>query len=246
MNVVEKNKWFESTEQLIGKKGIQKLQQSHVLIAGLGGVGAYAAEMLCRAGIGTLTIIDGDHFSSTNRNRQIGALCSTEGMAKTEVMKNRLLDINPEITIYPICEYLKDEKLIKVFKLHSYSYIVDAIDTLSPKVFFIYHALQNKFKLVSAMGAGGKFDPSRIRVTDISESYECRLAYKLRKRLHALDITTGFDVVFSDEKVPRNVIIPIKSSPNKNSTVGTISYMPAIFGCTCASVVIRNILEKNT
>ena len=244
--MIENNKWFEGTEQLIGKNGIQKLKKSHILIAGLGGVGAFAAEMLCRAGIGTLTIIDGDYFTASNRNRQIGALCSTEGFAKTEVMKNRLLDINPEININTICEYIKDERQKEILKLYPYTYVIDAIDTLSPKVFFIINTLHYNLKLVSAMGAGGKLDPSRICVTDISESYECRLAYKLRKKLHLLGITTGFDVVFSDEKVPRNVIIPNKSTPNKNSSVGTISYMPAIFGSTCASVVIRNILKDNS
>lgn len=245
MKISGNNNWLESTEQLIGNEGIQKLNQSHVLIAGLGGVGAFAAEMLCRAGVGTLTLIDGDTFSSTNRNRQIGALSSTEGKFKTEVMRARFLDINPKIVIHPICEYIKDKRLKEVLELYPYNYVIDAIDTLSPKVFFIIHALQNQLKLVSAMGAGGKLDPTLIKVTDISESYECRLAYKLRKRLHVHGVNTGFDVVFSDEKVPRNVVIPNKSTPNKNSTVGTISYMPAIFGCTCASVVIRNILANN-
>lgn len=240
-----KNKWFQRTEMLVGNEGIQKLKEAHVLVAGLGGVGAFAAEMLCRAGVGTLTIIDGDHFSATNRNRQIGSLCSTEGLLKTDVMKKRFLDINPEINIQVIHEFIKDDRLKEILKSYPYNYVIDAIDTLSPKVYFIYHAMQNKLKLVSSMGAGGKFNPEQIHISDISKSYECRFAYKIRKKLHLLGIKSGFDVVFSDEKVPRNVIVLDKSTSNKNSNVGTISYMPAIFGGFCASVAIRNILGKN-
>jgi tRNA A37 threonylcarbamoyladenosine dehydratase len=236
------NNWLERTELLIGEENIKKLKNAHILVAGLGGVGGFAAEMLCRAGVGTLSIIDSDNFVESNRNRQIGALISTIGKSKTEVMKSRLLDINPNIQIYSYCEYLKENEIKEILLKEKYDYIIDAIDTLTPKFFVIYHSVINKLKFISSMGAGGKLNPAEIKITDISKSYECKLAYKIRKKLHAHNITTGFKVVFSSETVPRSVIISEETGPNKKSTIGTISYIPAIFGCYCASEAIKEIL----
>ncbi len=244
-SVTNNNSWCERTELLIGKKGIEKLHKSHVLIAGMGGVGGIAAEMLCRAGIGTLTIADSDTFTPSNRNRQIGAFLSTEGLLKADVMKKRLLDINPGLNLTTVKDYLKDNVIVNLINACKYDYVIDAIDTLSPKVFFIFHCIRNDLKLVSSMGAGGKIDPVLIKISDISESSECRFAYAVRKKLHKLGIEAGFDVVYSTEKVPRSVITREESIPNKKSTVGTISYIPAVFGTFCSSVVIRNLLNKN-
>jgi tRNA A37 threonylcarbamoyladenosine dehydratase len=212
------------------------------LVAGLGGVGAYAAEMLCRAGLGHLTIVDGDTVQPTNRNRQVLALRSSEGRAKSAVMAERLRDINPDIQLTIINEFIRDERLIEIAG-YRYDYIIDAIDTLSPKIFLLYYALQNNQRIVSSMGAGGKLDPMQIRVDDISKTYNCRLAYILRKRLRKLGVTTGIKTVFSTEQTNRSLVSPCDEQ-NKKSVVGTVSYIPAIFGCVCASVVIRDIIES--
>jgi len=232
--------WLKRTELILGNEAIQKLKASNVLVVGLGGVGAYAAEMICRAGVGSMTIVDGDAVHPTNRNRQLAALKSTEGLPKAEVMGERLKDINPDMKITVMQEYLKDERMVEVLD-NGFDYVVDAIDTLSPKIFLIYHTLQKKMPLVSSMGAGGKYDPTRISITDISETTDCSLARILRKRLHRLGIRDGFTAVFSPEVIDRSKIVPTNGEQNKASIVGTISYMPAAFGIACASVVIRDL-----
>ncbi len=234
--------WQERTELLIGKDKLNKLENSHVLIAGLGGVGAMVAEMICRAGIGNITIIDSDKIQASNRNRQIPALISTEGKYKTDVVSERLMDINPDLKLTAINKYLKDEEIPNILTDEKYDYVVDAIDTLSPKVFFIYHALKLNLKLVSSLGTGRKFDPEFVKVADISETYNCKLGYYLRKRLHKLEIYSNFKVVFSPEDVNNGSMELIANERNKKSRVGTISYMPAIFGCHAASVVIRDLI----
>jgi tRNA A37 threonylcarbamoyladenosine dehydratase len=232
--------WLTRTELLLGDEGLQKLKAANVLVVGLGGVGAYTAEMICRAGVGSMTIVDGDAIHASNRNRQLPALKSTEGLAKAEVMGQRLKDINPDIELTVIQEYLKDKRMIDVLDM-GFDYIVDAIDTLSPKIFLIYHSLQRKFPVVSSMGAGGKFDPTSISISDISETTDCSLARILRKRLHRLGIREGFTAVYSPEVIDKSKIIPTSGEQNKVSIVGTISYMPAAFGIACASVVIRDL-----
>lgn len=234
--------WQERTELLIGKANVEKLRNSHVLIVGLGGVGAYAAENLCRAGIGEMTIVDGDHLNPSNKNRQLPAVESTIGKPKAEVLAIRLLDINPDLKLHVIQEYIKDEKMIEVLN-KPFDYVVDAIDTLSPKVFLIYHSLQKGLKIVSSLGAGGRLDPTKVRINDISKSFNCRLGFVLRKRLRKLGINKGFQVVFSEDKADENAVIVDEPGENKKSTVGTISYMPPIYGCFCASVVIRDLIE---
>ena len=234
--------WLERSEMLIHSDNMAKICSAHVLVAGLGGVGAYAAEMLCRAGVGKLTIIDGDTVQPNNRNRQLTALCSNEGRLKTEVMAERLRDINPDIQLETISEFIRDERLIEIAG-RPYDYIVDAIDTLSPKIFLLYHALKNHRRIVSSMGAGGKLDPLQIRVDDLSKTYNCRLAYILRKRLRRLGVTTGIKAVFSTEQVDKDLVTPCDEQ-NKKSVVGTVSYLPAMFGCVCASVVIRDLITN--
>ncbi len=233
--------WLSRTELLIGKNNITKLQKAHILIVGLGGVGAYAAEQICRAGIGAITIVDGDIVQSTNRNRQLLALISNEEILKTDVLAKRLSDINPELKLNIINEFIKDEKEVEILKMAKYDYVIDAIDTLSPKIFLIYHSIKNNYKIVSSMGAGGKSDPSQVKIADISESYNCRLAFYIRKKLRKLGVSSGFKVVFSPEKIKGEMFLT-ENEQNKKSTIGTISYMPPIFGCYCASVVINDII----
>jgi tRNA A37 threonylcarbamoyladenosine dehydratase len=234
--------WLERTELLIGAEKIEKLKNSHVLVVGLGGVGAYAAEQICRAGVGEITIVDGDAIHLTNLNRQLPALMSSLGLPKAEYMGKRLLDINPELKLHIIQEYIRDDRIQEVIA-QPYDYVVDAIDTLSPKIFLIHDCVKYGHRVVSSMGAGGKLDPSLIEVADISESRICPLARILRKRLSRLGIKSGFKVVFSSEPVPDEVMVPCEGEPNKKTTVGTISYMPPIFGCFIASVVIRDLVE---
>ena len=237
--------WLNRTALLVGEEGVETLQKKHVLIVGLGGVGAYAAEMLCRAGIGELTIVDADVVEKTNLNRQLLALHTTIGEPKVKVMKRRLLDINPNLILHLYHEFLRDDRTLELLKIAPYDYVVDAIDTLSPKVFLLYHALQCNLKVVSAMGAGGKLDPALVKVSPIEKTTQCRLAYVLRKRLHHLGVYTGFKAVYSTEKVPQSAI-RIEDEPNANklSNVGTISYMPALFGLFATSVVIQDFLAQ--
>jgi tRNA A37 threonylcarbamoyladenosine dehydratase len=232
--------WLERTELLLGKEKLAKLQKANVLVVGLGGVGAYAAEQICRAGVGKMTIVDGDQVHPSNRNRQLIALCSTHGMDKASLLGDRLLDINPDLDLTIIDQYIKDDQMVEILE-GDFDYVVDAIDTLAPKIYLIFHAVQKGLKIVSSMGAGGKFDPMSIKITDISESFNCKLARMLRKKLHQLGIREGFKVVFSTEKHDKNAVVLTPEERNKKSTVGTISYMPPMFGCAIASVVIREI-----
>ena len=236
------NEWQERTRLLLGDEGFEKLNSSHVLVVGLGGVGGYVAEQLTRAGIGELTIVDGDVVSQSNMNRQLLALQSTQGMPKAEVMAARLRDINPDVKLHVVNQFMKDQALIDLIS-QPYDYVVDAIDTVSPKVFLLYYAVQNNQRIVSCMGAGGKMHPDKIEIADIDKSHHCHLAFYIRKKLHKLGIRTGIKVVFSPEPVNKSAVIE-EESQNKASNVGTISYMPAAFGCFCASVVINGLLEE--
>ena len=231
--------WQERTRLLLGTAYHKKLIKAHILIVGLGGVGASAAEQLCRAGIGEMTIVDGDTIMPTNRNRQIQALISTENELKAKVLEQRLKDINSEIKINVISRFINDEEMFHLLS-KNYDYVVDAIDTLSPKIHLIYHSVKKGLNIVSSMGAGGKIDPTQIQISDISNSYNCSLARMLRKKLHKKNIYKGVKVVFSSEKANKKAELQVEET-NKKTTLGTISYMPTIFGCFCASVVIKDI-----
>jgi tRNA threonylcarbamoyladenosine dehydratase len=236
--------WLSRTALLTGEQQLEKLAKAHVLQVGLGGVGAYSAEMLCRAGIGELTLVDADKVSLSNLNRQLPALHSTIGQSKVKVMEQRLLDINPNLKVHCVEAFIRDERTEELLAAAPYDYVVDAIDSLSPKVFLIYQALQKGLKIVSVMGAGGKTDPGQVRIDDISRSSYCRLAKTVRKRLYRLGIRKGVQVVYSPEKVPEEAVVIDKDETiNKLSTVGTISYMPAVFGCFAASAVIRDLMN---
>jgi tRNA threonylcarbamoyladenosine dehydratase len=239
---MSENNWWSRTELLLGAEKLEKLQEAHVLIAGLGGVGGYAAEQLCRAGIGKMTLIDCDIVQSSNRNRQLLALLSTQGKFKTEVLAERLKDINPKIILEVIPEYLTEDNIPSIIS-GSYHYMVDAIDTLTPKVTLLKQGTILKLFTVSSMGSGGKTDISKIEVADISESHHCKFAYMVRKYLHRQGIREGIRVVFSPESVRKETIHETDGSGNKRSVVGTISYMPAVFGCHCAAEIIREIIK---
>jgi len=240
---MKKENWQERTELQVGPEAMEKLSRAKILVAGLGGVGSYAAEQLCRAGTGNMTIMDGDYIRPSNRNRQLPALLSTENRLKTEVMGERLKDINPDLNLIILNEFIRDDRMVEILS-GEYDYVVDAIDMLSPKVYLIYHCIQRGLNIVSSMGSGGKYDPSLVKVADISATHNCRFAYDIRKRLHKLGVYTGMKAVYSPEYVPKESVVRVENETNKKSLVGTLSYMPAVFGCFCASVAIRDIIGK--
>ena len=220
------------TELLLGAEKLEKLRRSHVLVLGVGGVGAYTAEMLVRAGVGELTIVDGDVVEETNLNRQLAALHSTLNKPKTEVLKKRLLDINPDCIIHDIFEYIENEKTEKVLET-KFDYAVDAIDSLSPKVYFLKRCLELNIPLISSMGSGGRLDPFSIKIADISKTSGCPLARIVRKRLRDMGITKGVKTVYSPEP-------PLKRFADRK--IGSISFIPAIFGCFCAAEAVNTLI----
>lgn len=235
--------WMGRTELLLGPDLLQRLMTKHVLVVGLGGVGGIAAEMIARSGVGKMTIVDADTVEATNRNRQLPALSSTEGKLKTDVLEARLLDINPDLQLRVIPEFFRDALTNEVLDGSHYDYALDCIDTLSPKVFYIKACLERNIPIVSSMGAGSKVDPTQVRVADISETYNCHLARYTRKYLHRLGIYKGVKAVFSPEQRFEHSGVMVMQARNKRSAVGTISYMPAVFGCVTASVALRDMLE---
>ena len=204
--------WNTRTELLFGAERMERLSRSHVLVVGLGGVGAYAAEQICRAGVGKMTIIDADTVNESNINRQLPALHSTLGMPKAEVVAKRLLDINPQLQLTVLNEFL------------------------------MYQAYIHKIPIVSSMGAGAKVDPSLVRIADISKTINCALAKAVRKRLRPLGVSKGIPVVFSTEFADPDAVIEVENETCKRTTTGTVSYMPATFGCFLASHVLRNLI----
>ena len=236
--------WMSRTQLMLGDEPIVQLLSKNVLVVGLGGVGGICAEMIARAGVGKMTIVDADTVDLSNTNRQIPALHSTAGKLKAEVMAERIKDINPNIDLTVLTIYIKEEETIQILESQNYDYAVDCIDTLSPKVFFIKACIDRKIPIVSSLGAGGKLDPSQVMITDISKTYECNLARYVRKKLHSMGIQKGLTVVFSPEKVDQSRVFETEKAFPKKSIIGTISYMPAIFGCTVASVVIRELMSS--
>lgn len=238
-------KWLERTELLIKNKGIDRLKNSNILVVGLGGVGSFAAEFLARSGIGKMTIVDGDTVDITNINRQLPALHSTLGQHKVEIVGDRLLDINPELELIKINEFLNPERMEAILDEGKFDYILDCIDSVTPKITLIIAAKRRKIKIVSAMGAGGKTDPSKVMVRDISKTYNCFLAKQVRKRLKKEKINKGIRCVFSNEIQNEESLKLTDGTNYKKSFYGTISYIPAIFGLYAAAEVINFLIKKD-
>lgn len=233
--------WKQRTRLLLGEEKMERLQQAHVLVVGLGGVGAYAAEMICRAGVGRMTIVDADTVQPTNINRQLPALHSTMGREKAEVLAVRFKDINPDIQLTVLPVFLKDDNIPELLDVTRYDFVVDAIDTLAPKCYLIAEALKRHIKIVSSMGAGAKSDITQIRFADIWDTYHCGLSKAVRKRLQKLGIKRKLPVVFSTEQADPKAVLLTEDEQNKKSTCGTVSYMPAVFGCYLAEYVIKRL-----
>jgi tRNA threonylcarbamoyladenosine dehydratase len=236
--------WLSRTELLIGKEALQNLAQSHVMVVGLGGVGSYAAEFIARSGVGKMTIIDGDVVDPTNRNRQLPALATNHGQSKADIMAARLTAINPELELQVVKAFVTPE-MVQEQLTSNPSYIIDAIDSITPKLTFIVNAFEKQIPMVSSMGAGGKFDPTQLQVEDISKTYNCVFAQQVRKVLKRRhNIRRGIKVVFSPEQPLKESLIMTDGSNYKKSAYGTISYLPAVFGAVCASVVIQDLIKK--
>lgn len=233
--------WQQRTGLLLGEEKMKRLRNAHVLVVGLGGVGAYAAEMICRAGVGKMTIVDADKVQPSNINRQLPALHSTVGAEKAHVLAQRFRDINPELELTVLPLYLKDENIPQLLESSEFDFIVDAIDTISPKCYLIYHALSKGIKIVSSMGAGAKQDITKIRFADLWETYHCGLSKAVRKRLQKMGMRRKLPVVFSTEQADPQAVVLVEDEKNKKSTAGTVSYMPAVFGCYLAEYVIRKL-----
>ena len=233
--------WLSRSALLVGNDGIDKLQSKHVLVIGLGGVGSFAAEFICRSGIGEMTIVDGDVVDPTNRNRQLPALATNHGVSKAAIMKERLLAINPELKLNVVISFLTPDKCLEILET-KFDYAMDCIDSVMPKITLLSAALAQNIPIVSSMGAGGKVDPTKIRITYFPDTYQCVFASYVRKRLNKLAGSDKIKAVFSIEEMDKNSMIMTDGSNFKRSAYGTISYLPAAFGGACASVVIRDLL----
>lgn len=236
-----RDEWQQRTELLLGEEKMERLRKAHVLVVGVGGVGAYAAEMLCRAGVGKMTIVDADTVQPSNMNRQLPALRSALGRFKVDVLAGRFRDINPELELHVMPVYLKDEAIPELLDSAAFDFIVDAIDTVAPKCFLIYHALKRRMKIVSSMGAGAKKDITQVRFADLWDTYHCGLSKAVRKRLQKMGMKRKLPVVFSTEQADPEAVVLVEGEANKKSAVGTISYMPAVFGCYLAEYVIGKL-----
>ena len=232
--------WRARTCLLLGEERLQRLAEKHVLAVGLGGVGAFAAEMLVRAGVGEMTAVDGDTVDPTNRNRQLPALVSTQGRPKTEVMAERLKDINPELRLHTVRRFLTESDMEALFASAQFDLVLDAIDSVGPKTALLAYAVRHGIPVVSSMGAGARLDPEKVRCADISKTSVCGLARAVRLKLRKQNITHGVTAVFSVEESRKESIVPDPSAGfGKRSATGTVSYMPAVFGCHCAAAAIR-------
>ncbi|MDA3853535.1 MAG: tRNA threonylcarbamoyladenosine dehydratase [Bacteroidales bacterium] len=236
--------WLSRTELLLSPEKTTLLKTSNVIVVGLGGVGAYAAEMMARAGVGRMTLVDDDVINMSNLNRQLLATHPNMGKPKAALMAERLRSINPEIELTILNKFLREDGILEVLKAQQYDYVIDAIDTLSPKQYLIMFSVQEKLNIISSMGAGGKRNPEKIHLADLSETYNCRLAKTLRKRLQKYGIRKGIKTIYSSELQDKNAVQLCESEEHKKSTVGTISYMPAIFGCMMAAAVIEDLIKE--
>lgn len=236
--------WKQRTKLLLGGAGVDALSRSRVLVVGVGGVGAYAVEMLARAGVGHLDIVDGDKVGVSNINRQLPALHSSVGQPKVEVMRSRIADINPDAEVKAFDVFITEDSVAGLLDDGNYDFVVDAIDSVAPKVALIRHCLSGGIKIVSSMGAGGRVDASKVRYADIWETYNDGLAKAVRTRLKAGGLRKRLPVVWSEEVPEKASVMLTDEIANKRSSYGTVSYLPAIFGCMLGAYVIRKLTGK--
>lgn len=231
--------WDSRTRLLIGDTGAERLARARVFVAGVGGVGGYAAEMLARSGVGHLTLVDADVVSVSNLNRQIIATIPTLGHPKTELFAQRFHDINPDLTVKSVCDFITPENTQELLE-GDYDFVVDAIDTVAPKVVLIAHCLRNGIRIVSSMGAGGRTDPSKVGLCDLWETRDDGLARAVRQRLKKLGLHKPLRVAASTEPPHTSSVIQLDER-NKRSSYGTIATIPSLFGIFLASHVINTL-----
>ena len=236
-------KWQERAALLFKEEGLNKLKNSNVLVVGLGGVGSFAAEFLARAGVGNMTIVDGDIVDITNINRQLPALHSTVGQPKVKIVGDRLMDINPELNLTRVEEFLSPERAIEIVQ-PDFDYVLDCIDSVTPKLNLIVAAKRKKVKVISNMGAGGKLLSDKIVVKDISKTEVCPLAKNIRKRLKKEGISSGVKAVFSLEHPDETSLKTTDGTNFKKSFYGTNSWMPALFGLHAAETVVKHLIKE--
>ena len=233
-------KWLERTELLVGSEKIEILKNSHVLIVGLGGIGSFAGEFIARAGIGTITLIDGETFDETNKNRQLTALDSTIGRNKAVVLAERIKDINPNVKLNVIEEFVLPERVWTLLEEFNPDYVMDCIDSVTPKLEWIIACKRLKIKIISHLGAGGKVNPNCVQVAKLDKTYNCKLASHLKKRLKREKIEfDSIRAVFSSELQIKSSLKLTDGTNFKKSFYGTVSYMPGLFGLMGAAEVIR-------
>ncbi len=238
-------KWLERTELLLNEKKLLRLKKAHVLIVGLGGVGSFAGEFIARAGVGKMTIIDGDVFDTTNKNRQLTALDSTIGINKAKVLGARIKDINPLIELNILEEFVQPERVWALMEEFKPDYVMDCIDSVTPKLEWIKVCKRKKIKIISHLGAGGKIDPSKVQVAKLEHAHNCKLGAHIKKRLRGENITLkGVKAVFSSEIQDKSSLKMTNGLNFKKSFYGTISYMPALFGLMGAAEVIRYLTDE--
>ncbi len=237
-----KNSWLDREILLLGAERVQRLGEAHVLCVGLGGVGGLAAELVVRAGIGELTIVDGDVFEESNINRQIFALSDTAGRKKADAASERLMRINPELRLHAVDSFLSGDSIETLLDAARYSCVIDAIDTLQPKVALLAGCVRRGIPVVSSMGSGARLDLSRITAADISKTFNCPLAKAVRCALREQGVRHGVTAVFSSELPIRSAVLDTGTMEHhKRSTLGTISFVPSAFACRCAAEAIAMI-----
>lgn len=230
------------TALLLGEDAVRRLSAAHVLLVGVGGVGSYAAEMLARTGVGHVTLIDADEVAPSNLNRQLPALHSTLGQPKVEVMARRMTDINPAMRVDPVKEFVTPDSVASVLAgCGPLDFVLDAIDSLAPKIELIDACCKSHIRIICSMGAGGRLDPCKVRYADISDTYHDPLAREVRKRLRARGVTKGVRVVFSTEQPRRNALLMSDDMPFKRSAFGTVAWVPALFGMMMAAYAVDRI-----
>ena len=233
---------FSRTTLLYGDERMARIRSAHVLIVGTGGVGAYAAEMLCRAGVGHLTLVDADTVSPSNINRQLPALHSTLGRSKVSVLAERFRDINPEVQLTLREEYLTPEGVDTLLNAGPYSYVIDAIDTIQPKVALLAACIRRRQPVIASMGAGAKTDITAIQYADIWQTYHCGLSKSVRNGLTRAGLRgRKLPVVFCAQQADRRALLTVEGERNKKTTAGTVSFMPATFGNYLAAWVLNRL-----
>lgn len=231
---------FSRTAYIYGEDAIDKLKKSRVAVFGVGGVGGYICEALCRAGVGSIDIFDRDSVSVSNINRQIIALHSTVGRAKVDVMKERMLDINPDCNITAHNVFYLSENADE-FDLSNYDYIADAVDTVAAKLEIAERAYKLEVPVISAMGAGNKTDPTRFEVADIADTTVCPLARVMRRELKARGIK-NYKVVYSKEEPIKSGVVDSESG---KAIPGSLSFVPSVVGLIMAGEIVNDLVENN-